>query len=384
MSGSGVWGEAQRSAVVRAVLGEEKNSVKLHSVLIDRTTTFMITNVVVGDSEVEVKLELPSGPKEWQDTFKEAWEAAAGALMPAVVKSRSDTWAGMFPPTPGGGPPPPPPGAGGGAPGGAGGCLTTGSVASTTDDALLFGLDVSPHDREKALLDIKAQGLQGTRMMGLSLGLMSGRVQPQGDSAGLRYASDLRLCPNIRAQRKAGVETLDDIIKSKDKRTLSQHYTRLAKEYNDHGMIQEATLVSQFWAESMAAWESDDVGLFVYLAEWNRVYAGRGIPKLLDTDLILRNQRKYGSGSGGSDVKELKEQLSSTKSKLAAAEQKTTDILARLKALEKKPAPADKTGCFVCGGNHLARNCPNAPDEVQERGKTRKKVTIAEGDEKEE
>ena len=367
------------------MLGEEKNSVHLHAVLIDRTTTYLITNVVVGDSEVEVKLELPSGPQEWQDTFKEAWEVVANAVMPAVVKARSDSWSGMLPPpTPGGVPPPPPPGAGGGAPGGAGGSLTMSPVMCTADDALLYGLDVSSHDREKALLDIKAQGLPGTNMMGLSLGMMSGRVQPQGDSASLRYASDLRLCPNIRAQRKAGVETLDDIIKGKDKRILSQHYTRLAKEYNDHGMIQEATLVSQFWAESMAAWEGDDVGLFVYLAEWNRVYAGRGIPKLLDTDLILRNQRKYGSGSGGTDVKELKDQLSSTKTKLAAAEQRTTEILARLKVLEKKPAPADTKGCFICGGNHLARNCPNAPDDTQERGKSRKKPIIVEIEEKEE
>ena len=79
------------------MLGEEKNSVHLHGVLIDRTTTYLITNVVVGDSEVEVKLELPSGPQEWQDTFKEAWEVVANAVMPAVVKARSDSWSGMLP-----------------------------------------------------------------------------------------------------------------------------------------------------------------------------------------------------------------------------------------------------------------------------------------------
>ena len=87
-------------------------------------------------------------------------------------------------------------------------------------------------------------------------------------------------------QRKAGVESLDDLLKAKNKRHVAQHFTRLAKEYNDRQMIEEATLVSQFWAETSAAFEGDDSGLFTYMLEWNRHYAGRGIPKLLDTDLI--------------------------------------------------------------------------------------------------
>ena len=124
----------------------------------------------------------------------------------------------------------------------------------------------------KAIEDIKAQGISGARILALSLALMSGHVHPMGDSAELRYASDLRLCPLIRQQRKAGVQSLDDILKAKNKRELFLHYTRLAKEYNDRKMIEEATLVSQFWAETSAAFEGDDVGLFVYIVEWNRSY----------------------------------------------------------------------------------------------------------------
>ena len=96
-----------------------------------------------------------------------------------------------------------------------------------------------------------------------------------GDSAELRYASDLRLCPLIRQQRKAGVLSLDDIVKGKNKRELFLHYTRLAKEYNDRKMIEEATLVSQFWAETSSAFEGDDAGLYVYLTAWTRTYSGR-------------------------------------------------------------------------------------------------------------
>ena len=58
----------------------------------------------------------------------------------------------------------------------------------------------------------------------------------------------------------------------------------MAKEYNDRQLIEEATLISQFWSETTSAFEGDDAGLFSYLSEWHRRYNRRGIPKLLDTD----------------------------------------------------------------------------------------------------
>ena len=68
---------------------------------------------------------------------------------------------------------------------------------------------------QKAIADINTQRISGVRIVALSLALMSGHVHPAGESMELRYASDMRLCPLIRQQRKAGVESLDDKLKAK-------------------------------------------------------------------------------------------------------------------------------------------------------------------------
>jgi hypothetical protein len=241
---------------------------------------------------------------------------------------------------------------------------------------MMDGLIVSNHDVPKAMADINIQRISGVRIMALSLALTSGHVHPMGDSADLRFGSDLRLCPLVRQQRKAGVQSLDDILKAKNKRELSLHYTRLAKEYNDRQLIEEATLVSQFWSETSSAFEGDDPGLFVYLAEWNRTYGGRGIPKLLDTDIILRTRKHEGGGASSSEVKEMKEALRAANGKLNASEEKSTAILKRLTRLEaaKGGGEKDERTCFICGGDHLARNCPeNKSNKSKGKGKDKMK-----------
>lgn len=185
----------------------------------------------------------------------------------------------------------------------------------------------------------------------------------------MRFGSDMRLCSLIKQQRKAGVTTLDEIIKAKSRRELSLHYTRLAKEYNDRQLIEEATLVSQFWAETTSAFEGDDAGLFLYLAEWNRTYTGRGIPKLLDTDLILRTLKKNEGGGSSAEVKELKDALRAATGKITASEQKSDAMGKRLAKLEGNDSAPKKRACFICGGDHLAKNCP-----TKEKDKGGKKV----------
>ena len=203
------------------------------------------------------------------------------------------------------------------------------------------------------------------RVMSLSLALMSGTVHPMGDSAEIRYSSDIRLSPLIRQQRKAGVRSLDDILKATpfSRRDLATHYTRLAKEYNSRRMIEEATLVSQLWAETSSAFEGDDTGLVVYLNEWNRTYSGRGIPKLLDTDLILRFRKSTVGGPTSSEVKELKAAVTSAKDKASASEDRNKELIKRIVKLEASAGQAKRDGgrekgCFICGGDHLARDCP--------------------------
>ena len=368
------------SAVVKAMLSENRNGAVLAPTLIEYATAFL-SEYAAGDDEGSVRAAMPSGHEEWVATFDEAWASASEKAMPAFIRSRASVWAGKeaVMPTPGGaaGPPaggkPVPP-----APTGIATGKQTINPAGQSDKSIaemMHGLNVSDHDVNKAINDIGAQKISGVRIVSLSLSLVSGHVHPMGDSADLAFGSDMRLCSLIRQQRKAGVPSLDDVLKGKSKRELALHYTRLAKEYNDRGMIEEATLISQFWAESASAFEGDDAGLFVYITEWNRTYPGRGIPKLLDTDLILRNRKLDGGGPSSAEVKELKEALRAATNKLNSAEEKQSSSLKRIQKLEAAASSDGASGggekkCFICGGNHLARNCP---DKDKGKGKPKGK-----------
>ena len=61
--------------------------------------------------------------------------------------------------------------------------------------------------------------------------------------------------------------------------------------------------------------------VLTYLLEWNRDYAGRGIPKLLDTDLILRNMGRKGGSGNSAELKELRTAVATANSKVKAAEE---------------------------------------------------------------
>ena len=364
-------GAFDRSVVVMAILAERRNETYLHPNLVGYAAPYLLELAFGGDAE-EVKASLPSTGAEWMESFTEAWKDGTDKVMPGLILGRAKVWSGVS--VIGAGPPPPPPinvaapGGGAGLPGGAG-AGTANSTATSgagpysdiTLAQLLKDLVVSDHDTTKAIGDINAQRISGLRMMGLGLALVSGFVHPAGESAELRYGSDMRLCSVIRQQRKAGVATLDDILKNKSRRELALHFSRLAKEYNDRHMIEEATLVSQFWAETSSAFEGDDSGLFVYMTEWMRTYAGRGIPKLLDTDLILRHRKEAG-GASSSDLKKLEEAIKGLQSKLSSSDNKNAELAKRVTRAEAKAnsGPSDSKGksCFICGGDHLAKECP--------------------------
>jgi hypothetical protein len=396
-------GEFMPGLVVRAVLGETRHEVNLHSVLIDATDEYLKPYVLGKDAE-EVHKNLPANGAEWMLTFEEAWAGVSEKLMPALISGRARVWAGQGPGVPidaqttqgtlgsasvvgdigtsgtttGG--------SSGATPGAPAPTAKMSFVTSFTDEwvsQMLNGLVVSDHDVQNAIEDIKAQGIPGPRMMALALALVAGRIHPLGESADLRYKSDLRLCETIRKARKAGVESFDDIVKKGKRRDIGGHLTRLAKDFSDRGMIQEATLVSQFWSEASSAFEGDDSGLSDYLTEWLRKWGGRGIPKLLDTDLILRQlggkggSKGGGSGGGASeaDVKDLKAKLEKVSSKLNESNQAQAALLKRVTRAEARAESSkESTGakkCFICGGDHLARDCPD-----KDKGKGKGKAVV--------
>ena len=363
-------GEFKVIDCVKALVSELRNHVKLHPVTVDSASMFLAELAQGAKDAGEVRANLPEAGDDWVTMFEEAWKEAGKKAMPNYIAVRNREWAGVPIEVPK--PPPPLSGfplpmfGGGDSGGGAGHSAGPKSLPALGSDGFLteamHGLNVSDHDLNKAMDDIKSQRISGLRILALSLALVSGRVHPAGESADFRYGSDMRLCQLVRQQRKAGVSSLDDVLKGKNKRELATHFTRLAKEYNNRHMIEEATLVSQFWAETSSSFEGDDTGLFVYVSEWMRSYAGRGIPKLLDTDLILRHRNiKVEGGVSSNDVKELKDTIKSLKAKVEESAAESKRVQTRLQKVESGKPAADpgKKSCFICGGDHLARNCPD-------------------------
>ena len=363
-------GEFKVIDCVKALVSEMRNHVKLHPVMVASASVYLAELAHGAEDAEMVKANLPEAAGDWVSMFEEAWKEAGRLAMPSYISVRNREWSGVPSSVPK--PPPPPPGlllptsgweeSGGGA----GPSLGVRSLPALGSDGFLteamYGLNVSDHDINKAMDDIRTQRISGLRILALSLALVSGRVHPAGESAEFRYGSDMRLCQLVRQQRKAGVSSLDDVLKAKNKRELATHFTRLAKEYNNRHMIEEATLVSQFWAETSSSFEGDDAGLFVYVAEWMRTYAGRGIPSLLDTDLILRHRNlKPEGGVSSTEVNELKSTIKSMKAKMDESAAESKRMQTRLQKVESGKSGADpsKKSCFVCGGDHLARNCPD-------------------------
>ena len=353
------------SLVVRAVLAEVRHGENLHRALQAAAHPYLC-ELTHGETQEEVEAELPKTPDAWMETFCDAWLEATQKVLPKLLFTRAEVWSGATSGAPAAATIVPPQTGAGVA--GAGGPSVPNRLPGTAMNdvqlaEMMDGLIVSDHDVSKAIADIQAQRISGARIMALSLALNSGHMHPAGESADLRYASDLRLCELIRKQRKAGVNSLDDVLKTKSRREIALHFTRLAKEYNDRKLIEEATLVSQFWAETSSAFEGYDANLVIYLTEWARKNSGRGIPKVLDTDLILR-YRKTGGGSSSDDVKKIEDAVKKAEKELSKSEERNAALMKRLQRLEdtvKRNADRGQhgDGCFICGGDHLARDCPN-------------------------
>ena len=217
MSGSGDGAEPEvynPGMIVRAILSEETNGVLLHPIQLEYTYTFL-SDLVAGSGDAEVtKQAMPAGSGEWMATFSEAWEQASSKAWPSFIKARCEIWSGAASSLRSSRPTSP---SVGGVVAGTGGARAPTTARSSEDERIaemMHGLVVSDHDVPKAIEDIKAQRISGVRIMALSLALVSGRVHPNGESSDLRFGSDLRLCPSVRQQRKAGVSTFEDVLKT--------------------------------------------------------------------------------------------------------------------------------------------------------------------------
>ena len=232
-------------------------------------------------------------------------------------------------------------------------------------------MDLTIFEREKAVKDMAAQGLSCARLVALSLSLVLGKVSKPSASAGLKYGEDPALSEQAKQSRKAGRKMLAGIIKEKNFATAGAYFSDLMSNYAADSMVEEASLLAAWWAETASCFMTDKDLLFEYLEEYFSKYAGRGLPVKIDTVLVTRLRNSSGGGVSKEELKNVKtkmEGLESSMSKLKAENNAMKQIVESLKkkgpgskpSAEEQEERRKKVKCHNCGKiGHYQSECPD-------------------------
>ena len=361
---------ADVTSALTAVLSTERGGSTLSTGLVTMVVRYLVDIVMVQDAN-------QVSHKDLKEAIDEAWALAQpGVAMPGMLKRTVTAWL-----------------RGDSAPISSSRSMISmdgvDELADECDEQTLFGMEPSAKDL-KALEDDKAaQGLNGTRLVGLSAAFELGRVAGNGEVLGvISYKSDARLSKLSKDQKKAGMRTLSKILESgKDagvRRELQQHFGGLIREYTELRMIIEATLISQWWSETQTV-SSEDSVLVAYILEWMRKYPGRGIPCTIDVVLATRVSGQRGGSGGGvsaEQLKPLKDAANSARSEIADLKRELKSLKAQMASMGREAGDgagkADRL-CHICGEpGHIAKFCP---EKKKNKGKNKAKDDDDEADE---
>ena len=353
---------------VTKALSASQNGIKLPAAV----------STVIGEFFINVAKVKDMGELDTEDTDEmlaaatAGWKEANGEELPEFHKIRISKWTGKAISS-----------------GKASGDLAPAEVGDFTvgdresaarkEAAAIDGLSI--FEREKAVKDMAAQGLSCARLVALSLSLVLGKVSKPSASAGLKYGEDPALSEQAKQSRKAGRKMLAGIIKEKNFATAGAYFSDLMSNYAADSMVEEASLLAAWWAETASCFMTDKDLLFEYLEEYFSKYAGRGLPVKIDTVLVTRLRNSSGGGVSKEDFKNVKskmEGLESSMAKLKAENNSMKQIVESLKKkgpLGGKPTAEEleerrkKVKCHNCGKmGHYQSECPDLKNKEDDEG----------------
>ena len=352
---------------LRAALSVAQNGAKLSSALIDALLDHFVDTMKVSTVD-EVASD---DPNEMAQAAAEAWAASfTGEELPSALALRVRKWAGEV----------------------------QASAAKSTKDTPLAGSNVGEvamndkleaarlqtagmglnfQERDKAMKDMAAQGLNLDRLSAMSLCIHVGRWHTLSVcSKNMKYGEDPAYTELAKLNRKSHRDCLTTIVKSKNWNKLSNHFTNLMTKYSAECMVEESALIGSWWSETSGCFSSDRDSIFQYVEDYFDKYVGRGLPVTVDPVLISTIRQSTGGGAGASkeDHKTLKNRVNDLESVLTKLKTQVAEIEKKggnnkKLTAEEQEERRKKVTCHNCGvKGHYESECPQPKKKESDEG----------------
>ena len=227
----------------------------------------------------------------------------------------------------------------------------------------------------------KSQGLTLAQVLALGNGLYYGKVQPDDlKKKKISDRKDPRLSEVAKSLRKMKAKTWEAVYDKGGLPEIREFFRVLASSAKNLREPLISVKVHEWYnttAEVIlgeSSSEKEVAELKEYINKYLERYYGLGLPVELDYELLARGQarRNRGAGSSDEDVKGLKAELIAALGEVKRLAAGQNDMRESLRVLKEKvgknkgPGDGKDKKCFICGGDHLAKECPHKKDKTNQ------------------